>query len=352
MDRKPFMIGNLKVRVPVIQGGMGVGISLSGLASAVASCGGVGVISTAQIGFREKDYDENPLEANLRAVKKEIQKARALAPGGILGVNIMVATRAYERYVQAAVDAGIDLIISGAGLPVSLPEMAAQSRTKIAPIVSSLKSASVICKLWDRKYHRVPDLLVIEGPHAGGHLGFDEAEVKNIDDVRYDGEIRAILELKKGYEERYNTRIPVAVAGGIYTRRDMEHYLEMGADAVQMATRFVTTYECDADERYKMAYIHAKKEDIRIVKSPVGLPGRAIENEFIRRSERGEISMGPCHQCLTKCNRAAIPYCISEALVHAARGELEDALLFCGDNAWRAGKLEHVGDIMKEFSGA
>lgn len=350
MNRKPLKIGELCAAVPVIQGGMGVGVSLSSLASAVAAAGGIGVISTAQIGYREEDYDRHPLEANLRAVEKEIRLARERSKNGVLGVNIMVATKSYEEYVKRAVAAGIDLIISGAGLPVSLPEFVEGTKTKIAPIVSSLKSATVICKLWDRKYHRVPDLLVIEGPHAGGHLGFSENEVREIDDAAYDREIQSILELKKEYEEKYQTEIPVAVAGGIYTAEDMNHYLELGADAVQMATRFVTTYECDADEAYKQAYIQAKEEDIRIVKSPVGLPGRAIENEFIRKSERGELTMGVCHQCLAKCDRSKIPYCISEALIHAVKGEVDEGLLFCGDNAWRAEHLEHVEDIMKEFS--
>lgn len=350
MKRNPLMIGNLKARIPVIQGGMGVGISLSGLASAVASCGGIGVISTAQIGFREADYDEHPLEANFRAVKKEILRARTLSPSGILGVNIMTATREYARYVKAAVRAGIDLIISGAGVPADLPGYVHGSDTKIAPIVSSARSAQVILKLWDRKYHRIPDLLVIEGPWAGGHLGFTEEELAAADHEAYDAEIRSILKVKQKFEDAYGTRIPTAVAGGVYTPEDMDHYLSLGADAVQMSTRFVTTYECDADERYKNAYIQAKKEDIRIVKSPVGLPGRAIENDFIRRSEQGRITPGPCHQCLARCDRKNIPYCISEALVHAAKGELADALLFCGSNAFRAEKLEHVSDIMAEFA--
>lgn len=346
---KPLVIGDLTAKIPVIQGGMGVGISLSNLAGAVAAEGGIGIISTAQIGYREPDFDQHPIEANLRAIGSEIAKARELAQGGIVGVNIMVATREYERYVRAAVEAGADLIISGAGLPMKLPELTAGSRTKIAPIVSSLKSADVILKYWKKKYDRLPDLVVIEGPRAGGHLGFKLEELEQIDDAAYDEEIKKILARVKEYADEKNTRIPVVVAGGVYERSDMEHYLAMGAAGVQVATRFVTTYECDAAEEYKQAYIRAEKEDIIIVKSPVGMPGRAILNPFMKRAKEGQIPHGRCHMCISTCKPAETPYCITEALVNAAVGNVDEALLFCGSNAYRAKELEHVRDIMNEF---
>ena len=346
---KPLVIGNLKAEVPVIQGGMGVGISLSGLAGAVAAQGGIGIISTAQIGYREPEFDMNPIETNLRAIGTEIRKAREIANGGIIGVNIMVATRDYERYVKAAVEAGVDLIISGAGLPMKLPELTAGSNTKIVPIVSSVKSADVIFKYWIKKYDRLPDLVVIEGPQAGGHLGFKLEELENIDDAAYDEEIKKIIARVNEYAAQRGTEIPVVVAGGIYERKDMEHYLEMGAAGVQVATRFVTTYECDAADAYKQAYINAKKEDIVIVKSPVGMPGRAILNPFMKRAKEGQIPHGRCHLCVSTCKPAETPYCITEALVNAAVGNVDEALLFCGSNAYRAEKLEHVKDIMDEF---
>ena len=346
---KPLVIGNLKAEVPVIQGGMGVGISLSGLAGAVAAQGGIGIISTAQIGYREPEFDANPIETNLHAIGTEIRKAREIANGGIIGVNIMVATRDYERYVKAAVEAGVDLIISGAGLPMKLPELTAGSNTKIAPIVSSVKSADVIFKYWIKKYDRLPDLVVIEGPQAGGHLGFKLEELENIDDAAYDEEIKKIIARVNEYAAQRGTEIPVVVAGGVYERKDMEHYLEMGAAGVQVATRFVTTYECDASDAYKQAYINAKKEDIVIVKSPVGMPGRAILNPFMKRAKEGQIPHGRCHLCVSTCKPAETPYCITEALVNAAVGNVDEALLFCGSNAYRAEKLEHVKDIMDEF---
>ncbi len=345
MEIKELRIGDLCARIPVIQGGMGVGVSLSGLAGAVAAAGGIGVISTAQIGYRDAEFDKHPIECNLKAIGEEIAKAREIAKGGVIGVNIMVATKKYEEYVKAAVAAGVDLIISGAGLPMTLPEISGDA--KIAPIVSSKKSLSVISKYWMKKYSRKPDLVVIEGPEAGGHLGFTKEDIEEYTVLKtknYDTEVKAIIDMAHDME------VPVAVAGGVYTRDDMEHYLEMGADGVQIATRFVTTKECDASDAYKQAYIDANKEDIVIVKSPVGMPGRAIHNAFLDKVGAGERFMRGCRQCISTCNPATTPYCITEALVNAVKGKLDEGLIFCGSNAYRAKKIETVADIMEEFS--
>lgn len=350
MDRKPLKIGELTARIPVIQGGMGVGVSLGGLAGSVAAAGGVGVISTAQIGWREEDFKKNPMDANFRAVKKEIAKARELAQGGIIGVNIMVATQHYQDYVKTAVSAGIDLIISGAGLPIDLPRMVENTKTKIAPIVSSLKSLHVICKMWDRKYHRAPDLVVIEGPKAGGHLGFTKEELSDMEALDYDSVIRSIIHQTKEYEEKFGKEIPVVVAGGIFDREDMDHALSLGADGVQMGTRFVTTYECDASPAYKQAYLEAEKEDICIVQSPVGMPGRAIKNAFMERVQAERQPIPYCYHCITTCKPKEIPYCITDALVQAVEGNVDNGLLFCGANAYRCRRLEHVKDIFQELA--
>lgn len=349
MELKPLKIGELTARIPVIQGGMGVGISLSGLAGAVAAEGGIGILSAAQIGYRSPDFDENPIQANLRAIAEETRKARELAKGGIIGINIMVATRQYEDYVKAAVAAGVDLIICGAGLPMKLPELVGGTGTKIAPIVSGLKSAEVIFKYWLRKYDRLPDLVVIEGPKAGGHLGFSLEQLERLTEEEYDEEIVRIIKCVNEYAAQKGVEIPAVVAGGVYTREDAEHYIKLGASGVQMATRFVTTYECDASERYKQAYIDADQDDIILVKSPVGMPGRAIQNPFMQRAKQGQIPHGKCHLCISTCKPAETPYCITEALVNAAKGNVDDALLFCGTNAYRAGKLVHVKEIMAEF---
>lgn len=350
MGLQELKIGELTARIPVIQGGMGVGISLHRLAGAVAAEGGIGIISTAQIGFREPDFDRDPIGANLRAIPKEVEKARVLAKGGIIGVNIMVATQKYEEYVKVAVAAGVDLIISGAGLPMNLPALAGKAKTKLAPIVSSLKSAQVICKYWKKKYDREPDLVVIEGPEAGGHLGFQLEQLQNIEALDYDEEIRRIAAYVHSLEGEAARKIPVVAAGGIYTRQDAERVCTLGADGVQMATRFVTTYECDAPDSYKQAYIDAAKEDIILVKSPVGMPGRAIKNAFIEKAQQGRIPHGNCHLCVSTCKPQETPYCITEALVNAAEGRVEDALLFCGTNAYRAERLTHVKDILREFA--
>ena len=320
----------MEVKIPVVQGGMGVGISLSGLAGNVSACGGLGVISTAQIGWREPDFYEKPFEANFRAIEKEIKKARELAKGGVLGVNIMVATQRYEEYVKSAVKAGIDIVISGAGLPIDLPKYVEGSKTKIAPIVSSLKSLTVICRMWERKYQTAPDLVVIEGPKAGGHLGFSREELETVTDEAYDDVIVSIIEKVKEYSEKFSKKIPVVVAGGIYERKDMEHVMKLGADGVQMGTRFVTTKECDADEAYKQSYIKAKKEDIKIVQSPVGMPGRAILNPFLEKVKTEKCKIKHCYQCIVTCDKKTIPYCITEALVNAAEGRVDEGLLFCG----------------------
>ena len=368
IEMKPLVIGDLTVEKPVIQGGMGVGISLHRLAGAVAKAGGVGLISAAQIGFTEPDFAENPEEANARAIHKEMKLAREIAPDGVIGFNIMVATKHYDRWVKEAVKAGADLIVSGAGLPVTLPEHVKEAyeemggvpgrRVKLAPIVSTAKSATVICKLWDRKYHMAPDLVVIEGPLAGGHLGFSLVQLTaygaDTEDVpatykrdAYDEEIRAILKVVSGYGEKYGVKVPVVVAGGIYTHEDLIHQLELGADGVQVATRFVTTEECDAPLAYKEAYIQAKKEDIIIIKSPVGMPGRAIYNSFMAQVNSGKRPPIPkCYRCLEHCDIAKIPYCITQALVNAAQGDEDNALLFCGSNANRAERITTVDEVM------
>ncbi len=362
MDRfKPLKIGNLTAKLPVIQGGMGVGISLSSLAGAVAKEGGIGLISTAQIGFREPDFYRNAQEANLRAMESEMKKARAIAPGGIIGFNIMVATKNYVEYVKTAVKIGADLIVSGAGLPVDLPEYVKGSATKIAPIVSTVKAAKVICKRWDRNYKTAPDLVVIEGPLAGGHLGFSREQLAELEadtekvsktyhKAEYEEEVKGIISLVRQYAEKYGKEIPVVTAGGVYTHEDVRHCIEdLGADGVQVGTRFVTTEECDAPLVYKQAYINAREEDIVITKSPVGMPGRAIMNPFLRKMMTEGEKVTRCFRCLEHCDPATTPYCITQALINAAQGDEDHALLFCGSNAYRAERIEKVPDVMREL---
>ena len=349
MDFTGLKIGNLTARIPIIQGGMGIGVSSSSLAGAVAKAGGVGIISTAQIGYTEDNFESNSLAANLAALKKHIKIAKEKAVKGIVGINIMVATNYYAELVAAAIEAGVDLIISGAGIPLHLPKLVKGTNTKIAPIVSTPKSARVILKAWDTKHNVAPDLIVIEGPKAGGHLGFSTKDLDNIDSIDFDQYIKDIIELKKPYEEKYNKHISIVPAGGIFTGEDIAKYLKLGADGVQMATRFVATEECDANINFKMAYVNSKKEDISIVKSPVGMPGRAIINKFIKKISNENMKISKCYNCLIPCKPSTTPYCISNALINAVNGDIDDGLIFCGENAYRIDKITTVPELMNQL---
>lgn len=283
---KKLVIGDKTAEIPVIQGGMGVGVSRSGLAGAVAAEGGVGIISTAQIGYDEEGFEQDQKACNHIAIEKHVKRAKEKAKGGLVGVNVMVALKDYVEHVKTAVKAGADVVISGAGLPVGLPELVEGSDTKIAPIVSTEKAAHVILKMWERKYKRTADFIVIEGPKAGGHLGFSEEELAQEAQMDYDSEIKRIIETVKEYERKFRQKIPVIVAGGIFSREDAAHALSSGADGIQVASKFVATEECDADIAYKEAYVRAGESDIAIIKSPVGMPGRALKNEFCGKQRR------------------------------------------------------------------
>lgn len=348
MNFNSLKIGNLIAPIPIIQGGMGIGVSSSKLAAAVANAGGVGIISAAQLGYNEDDFIKNPLEANLKALKKHIALAKSKAVNGIIGINAMVATNNYEAHIKAAIEAGVDLIISGAGLPTMLPKIVKGSSVKIAPIVSSLKAAKVILKLWDKHDNVAPDLVVIEGPKAGGHLGFKVEELES-GDIDFDKSVADIIDETKKYAKKYNKEIPVVVAGGIFDGYDIAKYLKLGASGVQMATRFVATEECDASDEFKNAYINCKKEDIQIVKSPVGMPGRAISNPFVKKAHSEGEKITHCYNCLTPCNPATTPYCISKALINAVNGKIDEGLIFCGENASRITKITTVKELMDEL---
>ena len=299
-----LQIGNLTAKVPVIQGGMGVGISLSGLASAVANQGGIGVIAGAMIGMKEPDVAKKPLEANLRALRNEIIKARELS-NGIIGVNVMVALTTFSQMVRTAIENKADIIFSGAGLPLEMPrhllqlceEKKEEFKTKLVPIVSSARAATVIAKKWLSRFNYLPDAFVVEVPKAG--------------------------------------HVPVIAAGGVYTGADIKRFLDLGAAGVQMGTRFVATHECDADERFKQSYLAAKQEDVTIIRSPVGMPGRALCNDFISAAREGLKKPFKCiFHCVSTCQQEKTPYCIAQALINAMRGNLERGFAFCGANVF------------------
>ncbi|NJL58933.1 MAG: nitronate monooxygenase [Desulfobacteraceae bacterium] len=348
MELPQLQIGHFIARVPIIQGGMGIGVSLSGLASAVANEGGIGIIAGAMIGMSESDIVSNPKEANIRALRREIRQARSKTDG-IIGVNIMVALTQYSELVTTAIEEKIDIIFSGAGLPLDLPKyLEGTTHTKLVPIVSSGRAAQVICKKWAR-YNYVPDGFVVEGPMAGGHLGLKKEQIY---DPNFSLEILVpeVIEAVRPFEEKHHRAIPVIAAGGIYTGADIYKFLKMGAAGVQMATRFVATHECDADMAFKQAFIDAKEEDITIIESPVGLPGRAIKNEFLDAIKRGEKVPFTCpYHCITTCDYKTSPYCISRALINAKRGKLKHGFAFVGQNAYRVNRMMSVKELMDEL---
>jgi nitronate monooxygenase len=344
-------IGEKEARIPVIQGGMGVGISLSGLASAVANAGGIGVVAANGIGLLEKDYYRDGRAANLRAFRREIRTARAKTDG-VLGVNIMVAVNDFHELVDVAIEERVDLILMGAGLPVkNIPvERMRANGVKAVPIVSSARAAEMIFRMWKKTYRDVPDAVVCEGPLAGGHLGFSEEQV-DAPDFQLEALVPPIVETLKTYEQEFGRRIPVIAAGGIYTGADIYEAIERGAGGVQMGTRFVATHECDADARFKQAYVECTEDQIGLIKSPVGMPGRAIRNEFIVAAEEGRRPAFRCAwQCLASCKADAAKYCISIALNNARRGRLEKGFVFVGANAHRVTEIVSVSSLIAELA--
>lgn len=346
-------IRNFTLDKSIIQGGMGIGVSLGNLAGNVAKCGGMGIISTVNAGYREPDFDKNHVEANLRALKNEIKRAKEISNGnGIVGVNIMVAVNHYQETVAAAIEAGVQSIISGAGLPTDLPAYVGDADVAIAPIVASGKAAKLICKNWDKKYSRIPDFIVIEGPAAGGHLGYKKDEILSGEAKSPFETLPEVKEAIKEFEDKYEKIIPIFIGGGIFDADDVKKSLESGAAGVQIGTRFIATYECDASQTYKDMIISAKAEDAVIVVSPVGLPGRALHTKLIQNLENG-IKLNPeiCNDCLKACPHGKnAPYCISRALVAAVTGDVENGLFFCGSNVGLVDKMTTVEDLMDELT--
>ena len=349
-------IGDLIAKTPIVQGGMGVGISLSRLASAVANEGGIGVIAGAMIGMKEPDVASNPLEANLRALRREIEKARE-ATQGIIGVNIMVALTTFAEMVRTSIEAKADVIFSGAGLPMDLPKIFNETcerkkeefKTKLVPIISSGRAATLIARKWMASTGYMPDAFVVEGPKAGGHLGFSP---EHIVDPNYALEqlVPQVVEAVKPLEDKAGRAIPVIAAGGVYTGEDIKKYMDLGASGVQMGTRFVATYECDADDRFKQAYIDAKQEDVTIIKSPVGMPGRALVNNFIDSMRDGGKKPFKCiFHCVKTCEQEKTPYCIAAALINAMKGNLERGFAFCGENVSRVNNIVSVHDLISSL---
>ena len=341
-----LQIGDLVSRLPIIQGGMGVGISMSGLASAVANEGGIGVIAAAMLGINEPDIIANGNEANIRVLKREIRTAKSMTRG-ILGVNIMVALTNFSDMVKISIEEGIDIIFAGAGLPLDLPGYLKKGiKTKLVPIISSARAARLICKKWLARFDYLPDAFVLEGPKAGGHLGF-KAEQLDDPDFELQKLLKEVIDVVKVFEKEQNKQIPVIAAGGIFTGQDISRFMNLGAAGVQLGTRFVATHECDADESFKQAYVDAKREDLVVIDSPVGLPGRALQNRFLDEVKAGMKKPFKCpFRCLKTCDTEKSPYCIAIALASAKKGKFKYGFAFAGKNAYRVKEIVSVKELI------
>ncbi len=345
----PLRIGSLAIPVPIIQGGMGVGISLSGMAAAVANEGGVGVISSAGLGLLYRNLAADYLEASIEGLKEELRKAREKTIG-VIGVNVMVAMSNFADMVRTSIAEKADIIFSGAGLPLDLPGyLKSDSTTKLVPIVSSGRAAKIICEKWKKEYDYLPDAIVVEGPKAGGHLGF-KAEQINDENYSLEQLIPEVVSTVKVFEELYNVKIPVIAAGGVYTGQNIHDIMKLGASGVQLGTRFVTTTECDASDAFKQTYINASAEDIKIIQSPVGMPGRAISNGFLDKVMLGIKQPIRCpFKCIRTCEVSSSPYCIISALYSAFKGNFNSGYAFAGTNAYLAQKIISVKETFNEI---
>lgn len=339
-------IGGLEVNPPIIQGGMGVRVSKANLAIAVANEGCVGVISTVGLGPFETSPGSKFVQVNEDALRWEIRKAKRMTDG-IVGVNVMVALSNYENLSRTAAEEGVDVITSGAGLPLNLPSLVDGISIKLIPIVSSARALSIICRKWKRQYDRLPDAVIVEGAKAGGHLGFSHQDAVDGTAPPLDGILLEVIEAARAF----GSPIPVIAAGGIFDGKDIARVLKLGASGVQMATRFVCTDECDVHENFKMAYVQATKEDVTIIKSPVGMPGRVLNNKFVERIKNGETIPFKCaYKCLKTCNPKTAPYCIAKVLVNAAEGKLDESFAFSGENAYRCTEIVPVKELVGELA--
>ncbi|MBL7131923.1 MAG: nitronate monooxygenase, partial [Candidatus Omnitrophica bacterium] len=345
-ELNPLIIGDLEIEIPIIQGGMGVKVSMASLASAVANCGGAGTIASVCLGYGTQENETNFVKASREGLQKEIRQAKKLTQG-VVGVNVMVALSNYEDLVRTTVKEKADFIVSGAGLPLKLPEFTEGTLIKLIPIVSSARAADIIIRAWRKRYNRLPDAIVVEGSLAGGHLGFKFEDLIAHKENKLENLVVDVLKMVKEYEKELDINIPVIAAGGIFDGKDVAKFLKLGAKGVQIATRFVATFECSVADEFKELYLAAREEDIVIIESPVGMPGRAIRTKFIDRVMAGVQMPIKCnYRCLRACKPKTAPYCIAEALFKAVSGDLDNAVVFAGSNVSRVKKIISVKELM------
>ena len=360
MSFKPLQIGKYTIKTPVVQGGMGVGISWDKLAGTVSLEGGLGVISAVGTGYYEDKVHADKLVANrpldaenfyskkgLTAIVKNARKICGDAP---LACNILYAINDYGRVVTDACEAGIDIIITGAGLPTNMPEFTVDyPDVALVPIVSSPKALSIICKRWQKRYNRLPDAVVLEGPLSGGHQGFTYEQCA-MDEYQLENLVAPVVA-----EAALWGDIPVIAAGGIWDKNDIDAMMALGARGVQMGTRFIGTHECDAHDNFKQVLINAKEENITLMKSPVGYPARGVRTNLRNLIDS---RTGPAIKCISNCvapcNRGVeakeVGFCIADRLSDAYVGNLELGLYFSGSNGYKIDKIISVKELMEKLT--
>jgi nitronate monooxygenase len=348
MEIPKLQIGSISANIPIVQGGMGVRVSLASLASAVANQGGIGTITSIGLGDIKAPADKYE-RTSREALANEIRKARSMT-NGHLAVNFMSVLSNVNDLIKISIQEGIKIIVFGAGLPTKLPALVQDPSVNLMPIISSARVAEFILRTWDKRYERTTDGLILEGPLAGGHLGFSAEQLEHPEDFSLEKLLPEVLEVIKPYEDKYEKKIPVIAAGGIYSGKDIARIISLGASGVQMGTRFVCTEECDVSQQFKQAYLEAKEEDIVIIKSPVGMPGRAINNRFLKDLEvKGKLKINCPYRCLTACKVKTARYCIALALLNSYFGDVDHGLIFCGQNAYRVDKIITVKELIQEL---
>ncbi|WP_024955521.1 nitronate monooxygenase [Sulfurospirillum arcachonense] len=359
MSFKPLKIGKYTIKHPIVQGGMGLGISWDGLAGNVSLEGGLGVISSVGTGYYEdnrysaKDINTRPLNSenfySAKGLKAVIDNARKISGDNPLAVNILYASNDYERIARDACAAGIDIIITGAGLPTNMPEFTENyPDVALVPIVSSAKALKIICKRWTKRYNRLPDAIVVEGPKSGGHQGFTYEQCFQ-DEYQLENLIKPIKEEMKNWGD-----FPLIAAGGIWDHDDIVKMIELGADGVQMGTRFIGTHECDAHDSFKEVILASTEDTIKLLKSPVGYPARGIRTNLIELVEKRE---GPAVKCISNCvapchrgvEAKAVGYCIADRLSDAFLGKKESGLFFTGANGYKLNEIISVKELINKL---
>jgi len=360
MNLKPLKIGKYEIQKPIVQGGMGVGISWDKLAGNVSKEGGLGVISSVGTGYyNDKNFggklvDNRPLgEENFYSktgLEAIIKNAREICGDKPLAVNILYAMSGYGDVVRNACEYGANIIITGAGLPTNMPEFTqGYPDVALVPIVSSAKALKIICKRWQKRYNRLPDAVVLEGPKSGGHQGFSYDECKK-EENQLENLVKPVVEEASNWGN-----IPVIAAGGVWDKKDIQEMISLGASGVQMGTRFIGTHECDAHENFKQVLLNSKKEDIKLMKSPVGYPAQGVVTNLTRLVEKKE---GPAIKCISNCvspckrgvEAKEVGFCIADRLSDAYMGNVETGLFFSGVNGYRLNEIISVKELLEKLT--